>query len=178
MDPSRCRATEGRVKLPSSNLMPANLFSSPSKLKKREGEKGRAQSGQFLALTSRNNSAGASTTASVSGQWLWDYPAAAFNHRDFVPRRLGQNPVVWGSAGFYGALGLREQRGVWLWSRLHPRHLQYLCVCHEGITKPMVNLCPGPLRKSAVKSNVKNPNCKALFYCLFSTFLTWNSRDV
>lgn len=42
----------------------------------------------------------------------------------------------------------------------------------------MLNLCPSPLRESTVKSNIKNPNCKALFYCLFSTFLTLNCLDI
>lgn len=91
------------------------------------------------------------------------------------PRESGTNLI---SRGFGSGSDLKSKEGFVLWSYFHHLNLQYLYVCKKVIIKPMLNLCPSPFWESTVRSNTKNPNCKALFYCLFSTFLTLNCHDI
>lgn len=72
--------------------------------------------GQLLALTSRNNYAGASTTVSVSGQQLWVYPVSSIQPSGFCakvgakPSGLGNGRVLWG----FGSRSYGEKRGLTL----------------------------------------------------------------
>lgn len=91
------------------------------------------------------------------------------------PSESGTSLISW---GFGSGSDLKSKEGFVLWSYFHHVNLQYLYICKKVIIKPMLNLCPSPFWESTVRSNTKNPNCKALFYCLFSTFLTLNCLDI
>lgn len=119
-----------------------------------------------------------------SVKWLWVssesgvWASASGNKKGrgwCKAQRVGEKPDF---TGLWIRVLLTKQRGILLWSYFHHLNLQYLYVCNKVIMKTMLNLCPSPLWESTVKSNIKNPNCKALFYCLFSTFLTLNCLDL
>jgi len=179
--PSPCRAGEGRLKIPSSNLMPAHFLPSPAKWKKGRGREGAwagAAGGKMVPCRKRCWCGAAAPKPAVTLEIGGTAPGLLREQESELWHRVrrragaGAKPSESGksliSRGFGAGSCLRSKEGFYF-DRLN---LQYLYVWNKIIIKVMLNLCPSPLRESAAKSNIKNPNCKALFYCLFSTFLT------
>lgn len=151
-DPSWCWAVQGRLKILSSNLTPADLFSSLGKLKKKIGEgEGKCLWKWLCGLPTCI----ASMQRCNPEQWLLGYPWSGVWSPRFVqegwwaraePRDRGKEWILLSSG--HSPTGLR---GVLLWSSLRHWNLQCLWVCKKVIKKMMLSLCPGPFWKSTVK---------------------------